>query len=200
MSAQYTAGSDVDLDVEVVRDRWGRREQERRFRQVRPAREPLHARVVEPLGVGHDGHRVAATRLCTEDIELGECAAHDAVHAPRRPETAVIGSHEVERHRMPAALERMQARLADRPVYVSIDTDVLDPAHAPGTGTPEAGGLTSRELLELLRELRTHRIVGADVVEVAPAYDHAQLTGIAASHVAYEVLASMSDRLTGFPQ
>ena len=85
----------------------------------------------------------------------------------------------------------MHARLGDRPVYVSVDIAVLDPAHAPGTGTPEAGGLTSRELLEFLRGFRSHRLVGADVVEVAPPYDHAQLTGIAASHVAYELLCSM---------
>ena len=109
----------------------------------------------------------------------------------RRLGFSIIGSHDVERAGMPAALERMHARLGDRPVYVSVDIDVLDPAHAPGTGTPEAGGLTSRELLEFLRGLREHRIVGADVVEVAPAYDHAQLTGIAASHVAYELLTSM---------
>jgi len=104
---------------------------------------------------------------------------------------AIIGAHEVEREGMPAALDRMHARLGDKPVYVSVDIDVLDPAHAPGTGTPEAGGLTSRELLEFLRGLSRHRIVGADVVEVAPAYDHAQLTGVAASHVAYEILTSM---------
>jgi agmatinase len=104
---------------------------------------------------------------------------------------AVIGSHEVEREGLAAAIDRMHARLGDRPVYVSVDIDVLDPAHAPGTGTPEAGGLTSRELLEFLRALRQHRLVGADVVEVAPAYDHAQLTGIAASHVAYEIISSL---------
>jgi agmatinase len=109
----------------------------------------------------------------------------------RRLGFSIIGSHDVERAGMPAMLERMHARLGDRPIYVSVDIDVLDPAHAPGTGTPEAGGLTSRELLEFLRGLREHRIVGADVVEVAPAYDHAQLTGIAASHVAYELLTSM---------
>jgi agmatinase len=104
---------------------------------------------------------------------------------------AVIGAHEVEREGLAAAIDRMHARLGDRPVYVSVDIDVLDPAHAPGTGTPEAGGLTSRELLEFLRALRQHRLVGADVVEVAPAYDHAQLTGIAASHVAYEIISSL---------
>ena len=88
----------------------------------------------------------------------------------------------------------MRARLGDGPVYVSVDIDVLDPAHAPGTGTPEAGGLTSRELLHTLRGLAGLNVVGADIVEVAPAYDHAEITGIAAAHVAYELLAVLAVR------
>jgi len=80
-------------------------------------------------------------------------------------------------------------RVGDAPVYVSIDVDVMDPAHAPGTGTPEAGGLTSRELLATLRAMDGVHLVGADVVEVAPAYDHAELTSVAASAVVYELLA-----------
>jgi len=76
-------------------------------------------------------------------------------------------------------------------VYVSIDIDVLDPAHAPGTGTPEAGGITSRELLGIIRSFKNLNLVGADVVEVAPAYDHAEITGIAAAHVIYELLSAM---------
>jgi agmatinase len=89
------------------------------------------------------------------------------------------------------AIEKIAERVEDRPIYVSIDIDVLDPAHAPGTGTPEAGGLTSRELLAVLRSLAGKNLVGADVVEVAPAYDHAEITGIAASHVLYELLSAM---------
>ncbi|MBO1756714.1 agmatinase [Allobranchiibius sp. CTAmp26] len=88
-------------------------------------------------------------------------------------------------------IEAMLARLGDAPVYVSIDIDVLDPGNAPGTGTPEAGGLTSRELLAILRALTATNVVSADIVEVAPAYDHAQITGIAASHVGYELLSVM---------
>jgi agmatinase len=72
---------------------------------------------------------------------------------------------------------------------VSVDIDVLDPSHAPGTGTPEAGGMTSRELLGILRGLAGAKVVSADVVEVAPAYDHAEITGIAAAHVAYELIS-----------
>jgi agmatinase len=77
-------------------------------------------------------------------------------------------------------------------VYVSIDIDVLDPAHAPGTGTPEAGGMTSRELLEILRGFRGLNVIGADVVEVAPAYDHAEITGVAAAHVAYDLVSLLA--------
>ena len=87
---------------------------------------------------------------------------------------------------------KLRDRIGGRPVYLSIDVDVMDPAHAPGTGTPEAGGITSRELLELLRGLVGLNIVGADVVEVAPAYDHAELTGIAASHVAYDLISLLA--------
>ncbi|MFP5070573.1 agmatinase [Pseudonocardia nantongensis] len=93
---------------------------------------------------------------------------------------------------LPAVVERMRQRVGTGPVYVSVDIDVLDPAHAPGTGTPEAGGLTSRELLHVLRALVGTDVVGADVVEVAPAYDHAEVTGIAAAHVAYELLSVLA--------
>ncbi|TFD61412.1 agmatinase [Cryobacterium suzukii] len=107
---------------------------------------------------------------------------------------AIIAGHELETEGVARVIERMLARLGDRPVYVSVDIDVLDPAHAPGTGTPEAGGLTSRELLAIIRALRSVNLVGADVVEVAPAYDHAQITAVAASHVAYELISAMTPR------
>ncbi|RJN32475.1 agmatinase [Nesterenkonia natronophila] len=105
---------------------------------------------------------------------------------------AIISTHEIEVEGVQAAVERMHRRIGDRPVYLSIDIDVLDPAHAPGTGTPEAGGMTSRELIRMLRSFSSTRIVGADVVEVSPPYDHAQLTAVAGSHVAYEVICAMA--------
>lgn len=92
------------------------------------------------------------------------------------------------------AIKKMITRVGNRPTYISIDIDVLDPAHAPGTGTPEAGGLTSRELLAVIRATAGMHIVGADVVEVAPAYDHAQITGIAASHLLYELACAIAPR------
>ena len=92
------------------------------------------------------------------------------------------------------AIKKMQNRVGKRPVYISIDIDVLDPAHAPGTGTPEAGGITSRELLSVIRATAGMNIIGADIVEVAPAYDHAQITGIAASHVMYELISAINPK------
>ncbi len=89
------------------------------------------------------------------------------------------------------AADAMRQRVGDLPVYVSIDIDVLDPAFAPGTGTPEMGGMTSRELLHLLRRLDGLNIVGADVVEVAPAYDHAEITTLAAATVAFDLITLM---------
>ncbi len=117
----------------------------------------------------------------SQDSELG----FQVVSAPEIDDLGVAGM-----------AERIAARVGDRPVYVSIDIDVLDPAHAPGTGTPEAGGMTSRELLGTLRSLARLNLVGADIVEVAPAYDHAQITGIAAAHVGYELLSALAAKGT----
>jgi agmatinase len=88
-------------------------------------------------------------------------------------------------------------RLGSGPVYISIDIDVLDPAQAPGTGTPEVAGINTREFFSVLRRLKGLNIVGGDVVEVAPAYDHAGVTGLAAAHTAWELLTLMGLTATG---
>jgi len=106
----------------------------------------------------------------------------------------VLPATELEALGTLGVIQRITSRVQDRPVYISVDIDVLDPAFAPGTGTPEAGGFTSRELLAVLRGLSALQIVGVDVVEVAPAYDHAEVTGIAAAHVVYELLSAMTPR------
>jgi agmatinase len=107
---------------------------------------------------------------------------------------AQITTDQVAQLGVTAVAGHVLARVGDAPLYVSVDIDVLDPAHAPGTGTPEAGGLTSRELLSVLRGLEPARIVGADVVEVSPAYDHAEITAIAAAHVLYDLVTLMARR------
>jgi len=106
----------------------------------------------------------------------------------------VLGSHDMDDLGWRGAVERIKTRVGNRPTYISLDIDVLDPAFAPGTGTPEAGGLTSRELLNILRAFSEINLVGADIVEVAPAYDHAEITGIAAAHASYEIISAMASR------
>ena len=127
------------------------------------------------MHIGIRGPVYAATDL-EEDAELG---------------FRTVTAMEIERIGVEGTVSRIRERVGDAPLYISIDIDVLDPAHAPGTGTPEAGGLTSRELLGILRGLAGAPLVGADVVEVSPAYDHAEITAVAAAHVSYELLALM---------
>jgi agmatinase len=105
---------------------------------------------------------------------------------------AIAGTWEVDSIGLGGVVERIRERVEDRPVYLSIDVDVLDPAFAPGTGTPEIGGFSTRELATVLRGFRGLDIVGMDVVEVAPTYDHAEITAIAASNLVYEVLGLMA--------
>lgn len=96
---------------------------------------------------------------------------------------------------VPGTIEAITSRVADLPVYLSIDIDVLDPSFAPGTGTPEAGGLSSRELLRVLRGLTDVNLVSADLVEVSPAYDHAEITAIAAATVIFDIIALLARRV-----
>jgi agmatinase len=105
---------------------------------------------------------------------------------------ATVNCSDYDRLGLSGVVDAMRERLGTGPVYVSVDIDVIDPGMAPGTGTPEAGGLTSRELLTTLRGLAGLDVVSADIVEVSPAYDHAEVTGIAAAHVAYELLSVMA--------
>lgn len=104
----------------------------------------------------------------------------------------IIRSEDVDRIGLEEIVDRVRRRAGDAPVYLSIDIDVLDPAFAPGTGTPEVGGLTSRELLALVRGLPREQLVAADLVEVAPAYDHAEITSLAAATLGYEITALMA--------
>lgn len=88
-------------------------------------------------------------------------------------------------------MEEVRQRVGDAPVYLSFDIDGLDPSFAPGTGTPEIGGLTVMQALEIIRGMRGLNLVGADVVEVSPPYDQAGTTALVAANLAYEMLCVM---------
>jgi agmatinase len=97
----------------------------------------------------------------------------------------------------PAAIaSRIREIVGDAPVYLSFDIDALDPAYAPGTGTPEIGGLASWQAQAILRRLRGLTFVGCDVVEVAPAYDVAEITALAAATMAWEYICLVGRRAT----
>lgn len=104
----------------------------------------------------------------------------------------VIHAEEVTGLGLPAIIEKARAIVGDGPTYISFDIDSLDPAFAPGTGTPEVGGLTTREVLELLRGLKGINLVGGDVVEVAPEYDATHNTAHAGAQVLFELLSLMA--------
>jgi agmatinase len=149
-------------------------------------------------------HGTPFRRAVEEGILDTEALSHVGTRGPlygkkdleddRRFGFGIVTSADVYYQGVREVVDKLRQRLGDRPVYVSIDIDVLDPAHAPGTGTPEAGGITSRELLEILRGFHGLNLVGADVVEVAPAYDHAEITGVSASHVAYDLVTLLAMR------
>ena len=101
----------------------------------------------------------------------------------------IVTAHDVHAHSPHAVAQRIREVVGDAPAYLSFDIDCLDPAFAPGTGTPEVGGLASWQMQATLRRLDGIGFVGMDVVEVAPAYDVAEITALAAATVAWEYLA-----------
>ena len=115
----------------------------------------------------------------------------------RRLGFATVSTLDVARRGVDEAIDRVRDRVGDLPVYISFDVDGLDPVYAPGTGTPEPGGLTTRELQMILHGLADLDLIGADVVEVSPAYDHAQLTALAAANVIYDLLGMFATRRPG---
>ena len=111
----------------------------------------------------------------------------------------IITCDQLERIGVDGVIAAIRERIGNRPLYLSIDIDVLDPAHAPGTGTPEIAGMTSRELVMILRGLKGMEVISGDVVEVLPAYDHAEITSLAAATIVYELACLIATRKSGPP-
>lgn len=104
----------------------------------------------------------------------------------------ILSAPWVHRNGIDATLNKIIERAGDAPVYISFDIDCLDPAFAPGTGTPVAGGLASWQALELIRGLGCLSLIGMDLVEVSPPFDHAEITAIAAAHIAHDWLCLLA--------
>jgi agmatinase len=105
---------------------------------------------------------------------------------------AIVPALEVRERGLPSVAAQVRERLGSGPVFVTFDIDFLDPAYAPGTGTPEIGGFTTYEAQYLLRALHGTRIVASDVVEVLPAYDTGGVTALAGAGMAYEILSLLA--------
>ncbi len=147
-----------------------------KFHHGGPFRNAVLDGVLDPTRVIQIGIRGSAEYLWEFSYESG---------------MTVIHAEEVTALGIPAIIEKALAVVGDGPTYLSFDIDSLDPSFAPGTGTPEIGGLTTREVLELLRGLKGVNLVGGDVVEVAPQYDATANTAHAGAQVLFEILSLM---------
>lgn len=154
-----------------------------------------------PDDPGRMDHGTMMGRLVREGVidaarstQVGIRTFHDSTEG-----LEVLTAPWIHREGIPAALDVIRARAGDAPVYLSFDIDGLDPAFAPGTGTPVPGGLSSAQALELVRGLGDLNLVGMDLVEVSPPFDHAEITAIAAAHIAHDWLCVLAGRAGAEP-
>ena len=143
-------------------------------------------------------HGSMFTRAVAEGIVDSETSAQIGIRtvAPQRGFT-VLDAPFVHEHGPAAVVERVKETLGGRPAYLTFDIDCLDPAYAPGTGTPVAGGLSSAQALAILRGLDDIDWLGMDIVEVAPAYDNGEITAIAAATLAHDWLCLLAQQKKG---
>jgi agmatinase len=166
---------DAHLDLSTA-DVWGDE-----YHHGTPLRHAIAEGLIEPGQLYQLGIR--GPRGGAGDDAIARAAGHELTSADR------IAADGVAR-----TCARLREQIGARPVYVTFDIDAVDPAYAPGTGTPVPGGLTSREALGLVRGLAGLDVRGGDIVEVCPPLDHADLTCHLAAYVAWELLAVMAVR------
>lgn len=151
----------------------------------------------QPYSHGTPFRRAIEEKLIAPDayVQVGIRGPFDIPKGQSEPAGAGVSMLTIDRvfdMGIPAVIDEIGMVIGDRPVYVSLDIDSADPAFAPGTGTPEVGGLSSYQLLQLVRGLRGLNMVGFDLVEVCPAYDHGDITSILAANLAFEFLSLLA--------
>jgi agmatinase len=144
-----------------------------------PFRHALAEGLIAPGRLVQIGLRATWGKLSDPEV----ARAHDARQ---------VAMDEIEQRGIAAVAREVRERLGGGPVYVSFDVDAIDPAFAPGTGTPVPGGMTSREAFHLLRALKGVKLAGMDLVEVCPALDHADITSHLGAHLLFEGLALLA--------
>ncbi|MBI1310140.1 agmatinase [bacterium] len=180
-AAKYGPLSVVQFDAHP--DTWDQEYVGHRFSHGTPFRRALEEELIDPDGFVQLGIR-GPTGSAQDYADARDCV------------TRMLTTDEIIDTGVPAVIEEIQNRLAGRPVYVTLDIDAADPAFAPGTGTPEVGGLTSRELLQLVRGLAGLQLVGFDLVEVSPPYDPSGITALLAANLAFEFLSLLAVQST----
>ncbi|MGL4801689.1 MAG: agmatinase [Cetobacterium sp.] len=110
----------------------------------------------------------------------------------------LVPGHRVHEMGLPAIIKMIKERVRDKPCFLTFDIDFVDPAYAPGTGTPEVGGFTSYETLTILRNLTELNYVGFDIVEVLPAYDNGEITAYLAANIVFEYLSILAVKKRNF--
>lgn len=153
-------------------------------------------------------HGTVFRRAVEEGLLIEDRSVHVGIRGPIYDELdlrddaklgfQIVRAGDIDRIGLDETVATVRRRVGDAPVYLSVDIDVLDPAFAPGTGTPEMGGVSSRELLHLMRGLEGIALVGGDIVEVAPAYDHAEVTALAAATIVYDIVTLMAKHPLAF--
>jgi agmatinase len=148
---------------------------------------------------GRIDHGTFVGRAVKEGLIIPEKSVQIGVrtHAPQDFGISIINGFEVAKLGPEAVAARVLAHVGDAAAYVTFDIDALDPAFAPGTGTPVAGGLSSREALSVLRVLESLNLKGFDVVEVSPPYDHYNVTALAGATLAHYYLGLLAARKSG---
>ncbi|MCC6915751.1 agmatinase [Nitrosomonas sp.] len=107
---------------------------------------------------------------------------------------SILDASWVHRQGTDAAVAEIERIVGTRPAYLTFDIDCLDPAYAPGTGTPVCGGLSTAQALAIIRGLTAINLAGMDIVEVSPPYDHSQITALAAAHIACDLICLLAKR------
>jgi agmatinase len=146
-----------------------------------------------PLRHALEGGLIAPAGLASVGIR-GPWGRADDAELLRRHDGRIACADEVGERGAARLAAELRERVGDRPLYLTVDVDGLDPAYAPGTGTPVPGGLTPREVFALIRGLAGARLVGMDVVEIAPGLDHADITSNLGAHLLFEGLALLAVR------
>ena len=135
--------------------------------------------------------------LPTKSIQLGlrgSIYSPDHLLTPKQLGFEIVTAEEMHEMTISQIIDTILARIGDTQVFLTFDIDFVDPAYAPGTGTPEVGGFTSRDTLQIIRGIKDLQFIGFDLVEVLPAYDPAQITALLAANIIYEFISIIADK------